>query len=66
MKNGKKRNYNRFSVINAAAVLFALFSVGLLSLILPKPTVSEMEKRTCQKAAVEPFLLVFGRVCKTV
>ncbi len=49
MKNGKKRNYNRFSVINTAAVLFALFSVGLLSLILPKPTVSEMEKRELAK-----------------
>ena len=49
MKNGKKRNYNRFSVINAAAVLFALFSVGLISLILPKPTVSEMEKRELAK-----------------
>ena len=45
MNNRKKQKQNRFSVINVAAVLFALFSVGLLSLILPKPTVSEMEKR---------------------
>ena len=47
-----KNNQNRedhFCWVNICAVVLALFAVGVLALLLPKPTVSEVEKRELAK-----------------
>lgn len=45
MKQQKKQSSNHFAAINICAILLTLFFMGVLTLILPKPTVSEIEKR---------------------
>lgn len=54
-------------LVNVSVVIMLLVLVGILAVVLPKPTVSEVEKkRACSKAPVEPAQLVFRRVCRAV
>ena len=64
MRTGKA-DYLPF--INICVVVLALVVVGVLALVLPKPTVSEIEKRELAKnAAVDLVVLVFRSLCQRV
>ena len=47
--NRKKRNGDQLYLINICVTLLLLAGVGVLALVLPKPTVSEIEKRELAK-----------------